>query len=300
MDTQLRTATVEQRLQWIASTQHGVITREEARRAGVTDTEFRRRVRIGYLIRIFRGVYRLGHEAPSRLATYMAATKACGAGAGLSGLAGSHLLRLLRDPPDAIEVTCPRERRIPGLVVHRARQTRPRLMEVRGIPVVTPAWALIDIAGRLDDEALGWACHEAVTRYRNLVRPEVVGALIAERGAVKGSGRLMRMLAGDDPLLLSRLEKAFIRLLRLDGLLLPETNRRQAEGCIDCRWPGLALIVELDSFRFHNSRRAWERDRERDRAARQRGEQLIRYTWRDVVEEPDAVRAEMRALLPLS
>ena len=110
----------------------------------------------------------------------------------------------------------------------------------------------------------------------------------------------MRILAGDDPLLLSRLEKEFVRLLRLDGLLLPETNQRQTEGYVDCRWPGLGLVVELDSFRFHNSRRAWERDRERDRAARRRGEELIRYTWGDVFEEPDVVRAEMGTRLPLS
>lgn len=291
---------MEQRLARIAGRQHGVITREEARGAGITDAEFDRRVRNGYLIRVHRGVYRLGHQAPSRLATYMAATKACGDGSGLSGLAGSHLLQLVRDPPAVIEVTAPTDRNVPGLLVRRARNTRLRLTKVRGIPVVTPAWALIDIAGRLDDEALGWACHEATKRYRHQVRPELVGALIAERGSVKGGRRLMRILAGDDPLLLSRLEKEFVRLLRLDGLLLPETNQRQTEGYVDCRWPGLGLVVELDSFRFHNSRRAWERDRERDRAARRRGEELIRYTWGDVFEEPDVVRAEMGTRLPLS
>ncbi len=49
---------------------------------GVGGTEFDPRVRIGSLHRVHRGVYRLGHDAPSALASYMAATKACGAGSG--------------------------------------------------------------------------------------------------------------------------------------------------------------------------------------------------------------------------
>ncbi|HEX8066332.1 MAG TPA: hypothetical protein VF520_07385 [Thermoleophilaceae bacterium] len=40
---------------------------------------------------------------------------------------------------------------------------------------------------------------------------------------------------------------------------------------VDCRWPGRRLTVELDSYRFHDTRRAWEADRRRDREARARG-----------------------------
>lgn len=225
----------------------------------------------------------------------MAATKACGPGSALSGLAAAHLLQLVRERPSVIEVTAPTERRVPGLSVHRTRIAL-RAIRVRGIPVVTPSWALLDIAGRLSDEGLGWACHHAL--HRHGVSPDDVAVLLAERGAVKGSRRLMAILGGDDPLLLSRLETAFLRLLRAERRQPPLTNRREQEGYVDCRWPGMALVVELDSYRFHNSRRSWERDRERDRAARQRGEELIRYTWHDVVEDAAAVRADMRDRLP--
>jgi hypothetical protein len=55
--------------------------------------------------------------------------------------------------------------------------------------------------------------------------------------------------------------------------------------------------VELDSYRFHSSRHAWELDRRRDREARARGDELRRYTWGDVFGQPEPMLAELRTLL---
>jgi hypothetical protein len=55
--------------------------------------------------------------------------------------------------------------------------------------------------------------------------------------------------------------------------------------------------VELDSYRFHHSRHAWEQDRRRERDARARGDEFRRYTWADVFEEPAQMLAELRRLL---
>jgi very-short-patch-repair endonuclease len=66
---------------------------------------------------------------------------------------------------------------------------------------------------------------------------------------------------------------------------------------VDCRWPEVRLTVELDGYRYHNSRHAWERDRQREREARARGDEFRRYTWADVYEEPAATVAELRRLL---
>jgi len=60
----------------------------------------------------------------------------------------------------------------------------------------------------------------------------------------------------------------------------------------------LRLTVELDSYRFHNSRWAFEQDRRRERAAYARGDQHRRYTWHDVIEDPTAMLAELAKLLP--
>jgi hypothetical protein len=55
--------------------------------------------------------------------------------------------------------------------------------------------------------------------------------------------------------------------------------------------------VELDSYRFHASRHAWEQDRRREREAFARGDRFRRYTYGDVCEHPAQMLAELRALL---
>jgi very-short-patch-repair endonuclease len=66
---------------------------------------------------------------------------------------------------------------------------------------------------------------------------------------------------------------------------------------IDCRWPRQALTVELDGYRYHHSRHAWELDRRREREARARGDEFRRFTYSDVNEEPGPMLAELRGLL---
>ena len=79
--------------------------------------------------------------------------------------------------------------------------------------------------------------------------------------------------------------------------MLPLTNRPAGGRRVDCRWPELRLTVELDSYRYHASRHAWEKDHRREREARARGDNFRRYTYGDVFEEPELMMAELRGLL---
>jgi hypothetical protein len=96
---------------------------------------------------------------------------------------------------------------------------------------------------------------------------------------------------------LSRLEREFLSLLAREGLPLPQTNRVASGRRVDCRWPEHRLTVEIDSYRYHRSRHAWERDRLRDREAHARGDEMRRYTYGDVIEHPQAMLRELRSLL---
>ncbi len=78
---------------------------------------------------------------------------------------------------------------------------------------------------------------------------------------------------------------------------LPETNRPVDGRYVDCRWPEHRLTVELDSYRYHHSRHAWEQDRRREREARARGDEFRRYTYGDVSSDRRLVLAELRKLL---
>ena len=112
-----------------------------------------------------------------------------------------------------------------------------------------------------------------------------------------GRAKLRHVLWGEVPVTLSALERRFLELLGKAELPLPITNRLADGHRVDCRWPQRQLTIELDSYRFHNSRHSWERDRRREREARVRGDEFRRYTWSDVFEDPCFMLAELRILL---
>jgi hypothetical protein len=262
-------------------------------RAGITVMEIRRRVQKGLLIPRHRGVYRVGHAAPSIEADFIAAVKACGKGAVLSGRAGGYLLGLLKGASPRPEVTTPTERRVKGIKTRRCRSLDRRdVIVFRGIPVTSVPRTLVDLAAVLDEEELARACHEAGVRFRTAPR-HVEAAL---RPNSPGARRLRAVMRGEVPVTLGEMERVFFEALREAGLPLPETNRAADGRRVDCRWPGI-LSVELDSYRFHNSRYSWEQGRRREREARRRGEEFRRYTWTDVTDELDATLAELRQLL---
>ena len=87
MGGQDRTTLVIERF---ASVQHGNAARSQLLEAGVTPRAIERRVDRGHLWIRYRGVYRVGHRAPSVLSDYMAAVLASGDGALLYGLAAAH------------------------------------------------------------------------------------------------------------------------------------------------------------------------------------------------------------------
>jgi hypothetical protein len=286
---------VEWKVARIASRQHGIVTRPQLLTAGLSATGIRRRVDKGLLHPEHPGVYRVGHRAPSLEARYLAAVLACGDGAVLSGRAAAHLHRLLKGRPPEPEVSAPAARHPGGVITHRSRIRRGEAARVNGIPVTTVPRTLVDLAAVLGEDALARACHEAEVLHRTT--PMQVEAVLGRRPNRQGAGTLRAVLRGDVRVTLSKLERRFLELLREAGLPLPETNRPAGARRVDCLWPEHRLTVELDSYRYHQSRHAWELDRRREREARARGDEPRRYTWRDVFEEPGPMLGELRALL---
>jgi hypothetical protein len=286
---------VEQELARMATKAHGLVTHRQLLEAGITPAEIRSRVRKGLLIPEHPGVHRVGHCAPSDESRYLAAVLACGDGALLSGLPAAHLLGLVKGAAPAPEVTAPTNRRVKGVRTRRSRRTNPAGIVCRGVPVTSVARTLVDIAAVLEQHALARACHEAGVRYGTT--PSDVEELLARRPNVKGAVKLRRILRGDTGVTLSGLETKFLARLRAVGLPLPKTNRDAGGRRVDCRWPEQRLTVEVDSYRYHSSRYAWERDRRREREAYARGDEFRRYTYGDVFESPALMLAELRKLL---
>ena len=285
---------VERKLDRIGSAAYGVVKRQTLLRAGISDHEIDHRLGNGSLIREHPGVYRVGHRAPSVEACYLAAVWACGEGAALSGRAAAYLLGLIKGRPPVPEVTAPVKRRVHGVITHRARRVEDTTVW-NGISITSVPRTLVDIAGDMGEDELARVCHEAGVRYRTT--PRHVDSVLARRPKTRGAARLRRIMSGDTRVILSKLEKRFLRCLRDARLPVPRTNRPAGGKYVDCRWPGHKLTVELDSYRFHSSRYAWEQDRRREREAYARGDQFRRYVWGDVFEDQRHMLAELKALL---
>ena len=281
----------------IAGRQHGVVTLRQLSEAGLRDDAVRRRVEKGLLYREHRGVYRVGHRAPSIEARYMAAVLACGEGAVLSGMPAAFLSGLVKGESPAPEVTSTSHRRVRGVLTHRVRRLEaPDVRVFKAIPITAVPRTLVDLAASLSLDALARASHEAEVRHR--MSAAAVRAALARRPTAPGAWKLREIFGGQFRVTLSGLERDFLAMLRSAGLPLPQTNRPAGGRYVDCRWPRYRLTIELDSYRYHHSRHAWEQDRRREREARARGDDFRRYTYGDVSEDRALVLAELRGLLP--
>lgn len=99
--------TPDARVATVASRQHGVATRRQLEAVGLGPKAITGRVRRGQLHRLYRGVYAVGHRAPSHHAHWMAAVLACGEGAVLSHSSAAALWKLLRPIEGPIHVSIP-------------------------------------------------------------------------------------------------------------------------------------------------------------------------------------------------
>jgi Transcriptional regulator, AbiEi antitoxin len=289
--------TVEEILGRMARRQHGLVTRKQLLAAGISKEEIRRRIQKGALLVVHRGVYRVGHRAPSIEARYLAAVLACGDGAVLSGQAAGYLWGLIKGSAPPPEVTTPKDRKVKGIRTRRARHGEINGTKSRGIPITTVPRTLVDLASLLQLEDLARACHEAGVLHDT--SPRQVEKVLMKRPNTPGAKQLRRVMHGDVHVTLSALERRFLKRLDEAGLPRPVTNKPAGGRRVDCRWPEHNLTVELDSYRYHSSRHAWELDRRRERDAYARGDDFRRYTRNDVFEDPEPILAELRGLLGL-
>jgi hypothetical protein len=260
--------------------------------AGLSREAVKKRVRKGTLHREHRGVYRVDHRAPSIEARFMAAVLACGKGAVLSGLAAAFIYGLIKGAPPAPEVISVAYRRAAGVVTHRVRHLARRDVSFyRAIPITTVPRTLVDLATTLSLDALARACHEAEVLHGT--NAAAVDAALARRPNAHGAAKLHEIFRGEVRIVLSKLERDFVTLVRSARLPLPRTNRPASGRYVDCRWPEHRVTVELDSYRYHHTRHAWEQDRRREREARARGDEFRRYTYRDVSDDRALVLARV-------
>jgi very-short-patch-repair endonuclease len=94
----------------------------------------------------------------------------------------------------------------------------------------------------------------------------------------------------------SELEARFLDLCRSAGLPPPRANHVVEGMEVDFCWPELRLIVETDGWAYHGTRAAFSRDRRRSVTLTVAGWTVLRFTYEDVVHDPDHVVQTLRQL----
>ena len=254
----------------LAAGQHGVVARFQLLRLGVSSDLVEHRLAAGWLRKVHRGVYLVGPLAVPN-SREMAAVLACGGNAVLSR---------------------------PGIDVRNVRSLRADEITVRdGIPVTTAARTLYDLAGVAGERELERAVAEAFAR--RLVSRSGLLTLLDRHGGRPGAATLRALIDAAPGLALTRseAEERLLALTRKARMSAPATNTRVAGHEVDFLWRAERLVVEVDGQAYHSTSRRFESDRRRDADLLAAGVRVMRVTWHQIVDEPEALLVRLAQAL---
>jgi hypothetical protein len=143
--------------------------------------------------------------------------------------------------------------------------------------VTTPGQTLADLALALPRRALEKAVELADVRKLHVAVP---AGHPGARRLDEAAGHALATTT-DSPL-----EDAFLALCDDHGIPRPLVQTMVEGYRVDFCWPELRLVAETDGFEHHGTRAAFERDRAKDAVLIATGWRVVRFTERQVRDEP--------------
>ena len=200
----------------------------------------------------------------------------------LSHRSAAGLWELLPPPSGPVDVTIAAgsgRRPRTGIRLHRSETLSPAQTTRRlGIPVTTPLRTITDL--RRSRPGRGGATPAQLRRA--IRQADILGLPL---GGLQTDGTK------------SDLEQVFLRICRRGAIPPPEVNVEVGGIEVDFLWRARRLVVETDSYLYHRSRPAFERDHSRDLELRARGFELVRFSEGQLGDEPRRVAETVRELL---
>jgi len=172
-----------------------------------------------------------------------------------------------------------------------------------GIPVTTVPRTVLDIASTAATDEVEVAIRqvEFLRLYDRLSLLDLIERYPGRRGTARARAALARIEALPVGRVRSPLETKFLPFLRRHRLPRPRLNDWITVDVkrfqVDCHWPDIGEIVELDSWQAHGTRSGFRDDRARDRTLRAAGYGVTRISWSQLDDEPDAIASDLRRLL---
>jgi very-short-patch-repair endonuclease len=288
------------RMDWhlVARRQHGVISRRQLILAGLSDRHIRTLIGQGHLVTdAVQGVYRSTTVQPTTWTLSWAAV--LGARAVLSHQSAALVWGIDLPHGRDVHVTVPSRRRTrmpAGVLVHRVALDAADVVDHQGIAMTSRVRTVLDCLGVLPGD-IARTLFDRALQKRWVGVHDVRSRLIGERGRW-GNQQIRRLLAeatmGD-----SEAERVLHAILREAGITGWQANAvvEVAFGAIevDVLFSHASLVIEVDGWAHHTATDRFQEDRRRQNALIGAGWNVLRFTWRDLIERPDAVVATVQA-----
>jgi very-short-patch-repair endonuclease len=288
-------------LQRVAHQQAGAFSRTQALALGVSESGIRRRLASGAWYRLVPsgGVYVQAAATVTWETRLWAAVLTVGSPSGL-GLGTAAALWAWVKPHEAlVDVVVPRHRyptRPPGVVIKRLDLQPADFTRKAGLPITTRTRTLADCLRFLP-------IADAVTvldraQQVNRVNLKRVAEHLPARGTGTRQARQLLAAATGEHSPAERLATALLRQAKIGGWRM--NHRVELAGrvvVIDIAFVDALVAVEIDGWAYHSDVDAFQRDRQRQNRLVAHGWRVLRFTYRDLVDRPDALVAEIRSAL---
>lgn len=286
----------------IASEQYGVFTQRQALAAGIKPRNIGDRAARGIYERLFPGVYGIAGSADGWYRSVTAAVFAATDPAAASHRTAAYLWALTDRRPEVIEVISRRHLRVKRerYRVRESKDLRPSdIVAVDGIPTTTAVRTVVDLGASASpwfvemclDTGLrtqlftAWDVHRFMTRVARRGRTGIgtIRPLVEDRLTWAGITE-------------SDLEDLFRRVVAQTPYPMPEPQHTlfgpggDCIGRFDFAYPTRMALIETDSEGYHMDRVSFQRDREKQNRAHALGWTVYRFTWRQLIDDPESVR----------
>ncbi len=274
--------------------QDGVIRRDQALAAGLPEPTVDSRLRRGSWVKVLPRVYAVEVDPIAPTTRVRATSLWAGDDAVITGHAAAWWWRLTDRPPDVIEVVVPRARRMsasPHVTVIRSDLDSREVERERRLLLTTPAATCFRLARTGRPDLLETALRLGAGAG-DLTEALTLG--FHRRGQVTARSRHAEV--ADNPW--SSPERALHELLRRAGITGWTANAAvwiaDRRHYPDLRFDDVKLIVEVDGRRHHSTPEQHEHDHRRQNVLVDQGYLVLRFTPRQIAEQPEEVIALIR------
>ncbi|MEA2023547.1 MAG: type IV toxin-antitoxin system AbiEi family antitoxin domain-containing protein [Actinomycetota bacterium] len=284
-----------------ARNQRGIFTLDQAIAAGLSDRAVRDRVRRGVLERIHPSVFGFAGSEDGWHRQVLAAVLSTREPAATSHRTAAYLWGLTSHKPEVIEVAARRHQRVhrQPFTVHESKDLlESDIVAIDGIPVTTAVRTVVDLGASASPRFVE-RCLDAGLRKKFFTAWQVrcFIARVARPGRT-GVGTIRPLVEERlvwNTITESDLEDLFRAVVGPSPFPMPDPQYRLFEptgdfiGRFDFAYPTRLSLIETDSEGWHMDPVSFQRDREKQNRAHALGWTVYRFTWRQLIDDPQSV-----------